>query len=384
MTLATPRILIVSPTLLEYVGGTETVVLQLARRLAPHCTLTILTGTAGRRALPASIDLPVERVVTLPFAGRDTLTNRLLRRVLRLNPFVVESRSFFRSLARQGFDFRGFDAILTFYERDAWLLVRRHPDLKARALHLLPGVSKRRILRDVGEHNVVFLGYRAPARAERKWGLRIPALPLGVDDCFFPPGPRSVPSTRRLVFVGRLDGSKHVDWLVDLFAGSELHARGYTLDVIGDGPLEPALRSAHGGTPGVRLLGRMTPAQVAEHLHDTHLVLHPTALESFGLTVLEAMAAGVPVITHALPSIRAWAEDHPVYAAHLERGAWLQAIARFEDPAVWRAASARNMAFARAFGWQPIADRVMAMLRERAAHPPVEARLGTPTGTGGR
>lgn len=367
MTPPAPRILVVSPTLLEYVGGTETVVLQLARRLAAHCALTVLTGTAGRREPPAAIDLPGERVVTLPFAGRDTLKNRLLKRVLRLNPFVVESRSFFRSLAREGFDFGGFDAILTFYERDAWLLARRHPELKARALHLLPGVSKRRILRDVGERNVVFLGYRAPARAERKWGIRIPALPLGVDDCFFPPGPRAFPGTRRLAFVGRLDGSKHVDWLVDLFAGSDLHARGYTLDVIGDGPLGPALHSRHGATPGLRLLGRMTPAQVAERLHGAHLVLHPTDLESFGLTVLEAMAAGVPVITHALPSIRAWAEDHPAYAAHLDRAAWLGAIARLEDEAVWTATSARNMAFARAFGWQPIADRVLAMLHERAA-----------------
>jgi len=367
MTTSTPRVLIVSPTLLEYVGGTETVVLQLARRLAPHCALTILTGTAGRRTPPASPELPGEHIVTLPFAGRDTLTNRLLRRVLRFNPFVVESRSFFRSVARQGFDFGAFDAILTFYERDAWLLARRHPELRARTLHLLPGVSKRRILRDVGEHNVVFLGYRAPARAERKWGIRIPALPLGVDDCFFPAAPRSLPTARRLAFVGRLDASKHVDWLADLFAASDLHARGYTLDLIGDGPLGPALHGRHGRTPGLRLLGRMTPAEVAERLHETHLVLHPTALESFGLTVLEAMAAGVPVITHALPSIRAWAGDHPVYAAHLDRGAWLEAIARFEDTAAWREASAGNMAFARDFGWQPIADRVLAMLRERAA-----------------
>jgi len=367
MTVASPRILIVSPTLLEYVGGTETVVLQLARRLAGHCALTILTGTTGRRDPARAIELPGERIATLPFAGRDTRANRLLHRVLRLNPFVVESRSFFRSVARERFDFTAFDAILTFYERDAWLLARRNPELKARALHLLPGVSKRRILRDVGERNVVFLGYRAPERALRKWGIRIPALPLGVDDCFFPAAARERPYARRLVFVGRLDGSKHVDWLADLFAGSDLHARGYTLEVIGDGPLGPDLHRRHGATPGLRLLGRMTPAQVAQRLHASHLVLHPTDLESFGLTVLEAMAAGVPVITHALPSIRAWAGDHPTYAAHLDRGAWLDAIARFEDPAAWAATGARNAAFARGFGWEPIAERVLALLRERAA-----------------
>lgn len=368
MTAPTPRILILSPTLHDYIGGTETVVFQLARCLATHARLTVLTGTSGPRVAAPSLDLPVERLVTLPFAGRDTLTNRLLRRLLRLNPFVIESGSFFRSVVREGFDFDRFDAILTFYERDAWSLVRRFPATKARALHLLPGVSKRRILRDVGEHNVVFLGYRAPARAERKWGLRIPALPLGVDDCFFSPAPRRLPATRRLAFIGRLDASKHVDWLADLFAGSDLHARGYTLDIIGDGPLGPALHSRHATTPGLRLLGRMTPAQVAEHLRETHLVVHPSGLESFGLVVLEAMAAGVPVITHALPDLRAWAGDHPFYAAHLDRSAWLEAVARLEDASTWTAASRRNMAFARDFGWQPIADRIMTILHERGAH----------------
>ncbi len=375
MTCPALRILLLSPTVLQYIGGTETVVAQLARRLAPTCRLTVLGGVCVDRAAPEappSNTAPEAmaalgaQVVTVPFVGRDTALNAALRRALRLNPFKIESWSFFRSLARRGFDFGEFDAIVTFYEMDASLLARRYPAVRDRSLHLLPGVSRRRLFRDVGERNVVFLGYRGPARVQRKWGLRIPALPLGVDEAFFPPGPRPLPRARRLAFFGRLDGSKRVDWLAELFAHSDLRARGYTLDIVGDGPLAAMLRSRYGDTPGLRLHARMSPAQLIELLRDTHLVLHPSELESFGLTVLESMAAGVPVITHDLPGIRAWAQDRPVYAAHLDRGAWLAAVARFEDERLWLETSARNVAFARGFGWQSLADRVFEMLQARS------------------
>ncbi|MFN9775090.1 MAG: glycosyltransferase, partial [Burkholderiales bacterium] len=111
--------------------------------------------------------------------------------------------------------------------------------------------------------------------------------------------------------------------------------------------------------------GRLAPAEVAALLQRARLLLHPTELESFGLTLLEAMAAGTPVITHELASIRAWAGDHPTYAAHLDARAWLDAIRNFEDDAHWAAVAARNLAFAHGFSWDAIASRVLGLLRER-------------------
>jgi glycosyltransferase involved in cell wall biosynthesis len=360
-----PRLLLIAPTVAHYIGGTETVVAELARRLARRADLTIVSGrVAGEPALPA---LPFEhRLVTLPFAGRSTRLNRTLVRWLRMNPFRIESRSFFAALAREGPDPAAFDGILTFYEMDAWLLVRRHPAVRPRALHLLPGISRRRRLRGIDPQRVLFLGHRAGERARRKWGIEVPALPLGVDPAFFPPAPRTRPESRRLVFVGRLDGSKRVDWLAALFADSDLARRGYTLEIIGDGPLGPELAARHRDTPGLLLSGRLTREQVVPRLQAARLVLHPTELESFGLTILEAMAAGVPVITHDLPAIRAWAGDHPTYAALLDRRAWLDAIARFEDGTAWSDTVARNLAFARGFDWDAIAQRVLGTLLGRA------------------
>ena len=357
-----PRLLLIAPTVLQYVGGTETVVAQLARRLARDAELTIAAGRTADDARGPALDFEHRRIV-VPFAGRDTPANRRLVRWLRLNPFRIESRSFFRALDAQRLDAAAFDAILTFYEHDAWLLASRAPGV--RRLHLLPGVGHRRFFRRVDARDVVFVGTRGAERAKRKWGLALPSLPLGVDDAFFPERPRERPDSMRLAFVGRLDGSKRVDWLADAFAAGGLAARGYSLDLVGDGPLGEALARRHRDTPGIVLHGRRPPAEVAALLQRARLLLHPTELESFGLTILEAMAAGTPVITHDLPSIRAWAGEHPTYAAHLDARAWLEAIRGYEDEARWAAVSARNLAFARGFGWDAIAARVLALIATR-------------------
>jgi glycosyltransferase involved in cell wall biosynthesis len=361
---ARPRLLLIAPTVLRYVGGTETVVAQLARRLARAADLTLATGDADGPAHGPPLDFEHRRIV-VPFSGRDTASNRRLARWLGLNPFRIESRSFFRALDALRPDLAAFDAILTFYEHDAWLLASRAPGV--RRLHLLPGVGHRRFFRRVDPRDVVFVGTRGAERARRKWGLDVAALPLGVDDGFFPERARERPGSMRLAFVGRLDGSKRIDWLADTFAASDLAARGYALDVVGEGPLGEALARRHRGTPGLVLHGRLAPAEVAALLQRARLLLHPTELESFGLSILEAMAAGTPVITHDLPAIRAWAGDHPTYAAHLDATAWLDAVRGYEDEARWAAVAARNLAFARGFGWDAIAGRVLALLEARRA-----------------
>lgn len=356
-----PKILFISPTVDCYIGGTETVVGQLAQRLKSKVKLSLLSGSPGRERggliWPDGFE-----VLTIPFLGRDTKLNQLLSKLLMTNRFKIESYSFFRALRKSGLDLEQYDCIVTFYEMDAYLLEKHFPELRERFRHLLPGVALRRFFKRVPTSNVFFFGYRAAPRAKRKWGVDIQSLPLGVDTMFFPNTSRSFPSSRRLMFVGRLDKSKHADWLVDFFAASGLASRGYQLDVIGDGPLFDSLVSLHGKSPGVVLHGRKRPEEVASMLQQAFLLLHPTGLESFGLTILEGMAAGVPVITHELDSVKIWAKDHPGYAAFLDPATWMAAIERFEQPTYWEEVSARNVEFAKSFTWEPIADQVLRIL----------------------
>ncbi|HYD97685.1 MAG TPA: glycosyltransferase family 4 protein, partial [Noviherbaspirillum sp.] len=295
----TPKVLFLCPTVAYYIGGTETVVSQLARRMKDKAALTVLSGDPGTGG-KVLIDADGFALRTIPFAGRDSRFNRLLSKLLMTSRFKIESHTFFRSLAKSGIDLAAFDYILTFYEADAYLLEKRYPALRARFRHFLPGVSMRGFFRRVPARDVFFFGYRAAPRAERKWGVQVQSLPLGVDAPFFPPQAPAYPQEKRLLFVGRLDQSKHVDWLADFFATSGLAQRGYRLDIVGDGPLSAALHAKHGATDGITLHGRKRQEEVIGLLRQSFLLLHPSDLESFGLTILEGMAAGVPVITHAL------------------------------------------------------------------------------------
>ena len=88
--------------------------------------------------------------------------------------------------------------------------------------------------------------------------------------------------------VSALTPYKRVDLAVE--AASRLGRR---LLVVGTGPEEARLRALAG--PGVRFLGGKDDAQVAELYARCRALLFPT-VEDFGITPLEAMAAGRPVI----------------------------------------------------------------------------------------
>jgi glycosyltransferase involved in cell wall biosynthesis len=78
------------------------------------------------------------------------------------------------------------------------------------------------------------------------------------------------------------------------------------LDIIGDGPLRPALEAqaaALGLADRVRVLG--SRRDIPEQLGALDvLVLSTTAAEGFGIALIEALAAGVPVIASDVPACR--------------------------------------------------------------------------------
>ena len=355
------NVLFISPTVACYIGGTETVVSQLSQRLKDKVRLTLLSGTPGHGKKDL-INVDGFELLTLPFIGRDSRLNHVLSKILMSSPFKIESYSFFRELAKSGIDLSRYDYIVTFYDADAYLLSKRYPSLRERFRHFLPGVSIRGFFKHVPIKDVFFFGYRAAEKVKRKWGLTIQSLPLGVDLRFFPDSLPVYPDIKRLVYIGRLDGSKHVDWLTDFFANSGLAQKGYCLDIVGDGPLLENLLAKHGQSKSVTFHGRRRQEEVVDILQQAFLLLHPTDLESFGLTILEAMAAGVPVITHELDSVKVWAGNHPRYAAHLDRSAWANEILKFEQRSYWEQVSAASLEHAKSFTWEKVSEDVLARM----------------------
>jgi glycosyltransferase involved in cell wall biosynthesis len=106
----------------------------------------------------------------------------------------------------------------------------------------------------------------------------------------------------RLLFMGRLDSYKRVDWLIEACAASgaaDLH-------VVGDGPLRRQLEEkalAAGIDQAVVFHGRISEQEKLAVLRDSDLLVLPAdcSNEAFGIVQLEAMACGVPAL----------ALDHP-------------------------------------------------------------------------
>ena len=88
--------------------------------------------------------------------------------------------------------------------------------------------------------------------------------------------------------VGTLDERKNVLRLADAFARL---GRG-SLAFVGDGPLRPQLE----GRPGVRVVGRVPHAAVADWIAASDVVCQPSLVEPFGQALLEAMASERSVV----------------------------------------------------------------------------------------
>lgn len=123
-------------------------------------------------------------------------------------------------------------------------------------------------------------------RIRRLYGRHAPVVypPVAVER--FAPSPRG----ERLLVVSRLLNYKRVDLAVDAAT-----AAGIGLDVVGIGPALEDLRRRAG--PTVHFHGRLPDADVIELFADCRALCLP-GCEDFGITPVEANAAGKPVVAY--------------------------------------------------------------------------------------
>ena len=183
-------------------------------------------------------------------------------------------------------------------------------------------------------------------------------IPNGVDHALFHPAAVAAPGELRLLFVGRFVEKKGVPLLLDCL---DLPYAVWTF--VGSGPLQPPTSSK------LRLAGRLDPAQVAQQLRESDLLVLPSTGEGFPLVVQEALACGTPVLVstevfEAFPSI----DEHCVFHVELRGANPAQALRErllqlVAEPARLRQARAAATALARQWDWAATVQRYADLYR---------------------
>lgn len=121
-----------------------------------------------------------------------------------------------------------------------------------------------------------------------------------LSDAFFQPkSPTSLAGKIKLVAIGNLKAAKNYPYLLQILKGLS----DVSLDIYGTGSEEPALREyIQKEALEVRLCGNATLSPGL--LQQYHYFIQASLHEGFGLTVIEAMAAGLPVLLSDIPVFR--------------------------------------------------------------------------------
>ncbi|HSH42387.1 MAG TPA: glycosyltransferase [Arenicellales bacterium] len=99
-----------------------------------------------------------------------------------------------------------------------------------------------------------------------------------------------------LLWAGRVSHDKNIDFLLERFRELRGHDDGIQLVLAGDGPALEHYREVSRDPGGVHWLGRLDRAQLRQWYSAADLFVFPSVMDTFGMAVLEAQAAGLPAI----------------------------------------------------------------------------------------
>ena len=175
------------------------------------------------------------------------------------------------------------------------------------------------------------------------------------------------------LFVGRLERIKGLDDVLPSFRG----AGAADLLIAGDGAYGDTLRAQAAGSPRVRFLGRVSPAELGRYYaHATALIVPSVCYETFGIILIEAFRNGTPVIARRIgpfPEIVEAAAAGELFETQAELEAGMARL--LGDPAL-RAERARAgfRAFRERWSESAVLPRYLELVR-RAAERKGDARV---------
>lgn len=206
----------------------------------------------------------------------------------------------------------------------------------------------------------------------------------GVDSHRFNPTFRSAAWRSRLgadertvvvAYVGRLAAEKGLDTALEAMtqlttrsAGTGAHGPRIVFAVAGDGPYAAQCRRVAPPPPAAHFVGRLEGRALSEFYASADIFVFPSATDTFGNVLLEAMASGLPVIGADVgPTREILAQGGGLTVPPRDARALATAVERLAaDPARRATLAAAGAAYASSCSWERIFDDLVSDYRRVA------------------
>lgn len=209
----------------------------------------------------------------------------------------------------------------------------------------------------------------------------ITEIPTGIDPAEFRGGDGrafrkqwNIPADAPVAgYVGRLAPEKNLDFLADAMAMVLLKTHAHFL-AVGSGPSEQTMRSAFeaaGVGDRVHFTGNLSECPLVDAYHAMDLFVFASLTETQGMVLVEAMAAGVPVVALDGPGVREVVRDEVnglklQLANGVDAARYAQAVHRLLEMSKDEISRLRRGAFRTAarFSTARCADKALALYQE--------------------
>lgn len=115
---------------------------------------------------------------------------------------------------------------------------------------------------------------------------------------------RPIKDFRKVLYVGRLTPDKNIVGLLQALDAVRQKQDNVRFIFIGGGPTEKVIRTWGKERNDVLLLGRIAPAEIAPYIAHADVLVTASTKENRPLSILEAMACGLPVVAPASGGIK--------------------------------------------------------------------------------
>jgi glycosyltransferase involved in cell wall biosynthesis len=202
-------------------------------------------------------------------------------------------------------------------------------------------------------------------------GLEVPpeaieVIPNGVDhDLFRPDGERLSLEGRALFFCGPLTPRKGVATLVEALPRIQEEIREARVFIAGEGSERNRLAKLSrklGVAEDVHLLGFLSQGELAQYHRSAEVFVFPTRLEGFGMSALEAMASGTPVVASDIEPVRSLVDGGGLFFPPGSVPELAEAVIRlFTDARLREDLRKEGIRRASEFSWEETARRYLAL-----------------------